>query len=86
MMRKGAEYTLRLTFDILRILKALEDMNREVSTQELAKILDKDYGVILRHRNVLEKLGLVKIEPIGVKNIVKLTDKGRCLARCVSEA
>ena len=82
-MGRNITYTAQLLFDILRALYAYEQMGKAPSTTDLAKFLSKDYGVIIRYRNTLEELGLVEVTPVENQNIVRLTEKGRCLARCL---
>ncbi len=82
-MRKGAEYTLNIVIDILKALRAFEELGRQPSTKELADFIKRDYSVVLRHRNVLEKLGWIEVIPEYNKNIVRLTEKGRCIASCL---
>ena len=82
-MARSAEYTLQIALDMLKALLAYEQAGKTPSTYELSLFMKKDQGVVIRYRNILEKLGLVTVEAEGPKNIVRLTEKGRCLARCL---
>lgn len=82
-MPRGAEYSVQIVFDMLRAILAYEQTGRAPSTYELAQFMKKDQSVVIRYRNILEKLGLVEVIPEGPKNLVRLTERGRCLARCL---
>lgn len=82
MVRKGARYSLRLVLEIIRILDGLE---KPPSTQELARLIGRDYSVTLRYRDILEEAGIVEVVPEGNKNLVILTPLGRCIARCLKD-
>ena len=80
---RSAEYTLQIAFDMLKALLAYEQTGKTPSTYELSQFMKRDQSVVIRYRNILEKLGLVEVVPEGPKNLVRLTDRGRCLARCL---
>lgn len=84
-MGRNITYTARLLFDILKAVYAYEQMGKTPSTTDLAKFLNKDYGVVIRYRNTLEELGLIEIKPVENQNLVQLTDRGRCLVKCIAE-
>ena len=74
---------LETAHSILKILATSDPEGAGIPTTELARMSGKHLSVFLRYRNALERLGLVEVAPEGQKNIVKLTDRGRCLARCL---
>ena len=82
-MPRSAEYSLQIALDMLKALLAYEQMGKTPSTYELAQFLKRDQSVVIRYRNILERLGLVHVEPEGPRNNIKLTDRGRCVARCL---
>ena len=82
-MPRGAEYGVQIVFGMLRSILAYKQTGRAPSTYELTQFMKKDQSVVIRYRNILEKLGLVEVVPKGPKNLVGLTDRGRCLARCL---
>jgi len=84
-LAKGNVYTIETIFEILKVLRILEETGKEPSTKDIAELLKKDYSVVLRYRNTMEKAGLITVEPEYNKNIVKLTDLGRCIAMCLSK-
>lgn len=83
MPRKGAEYAILTAIEILKALKAFEELGKNPSTLDLANFLKKDYSIVLRYRNVLEKLGWIEVVPEANKNIIRLTERGRCIASCL---
>ena len=83
-MPRSAEYSVQVVFDMLRAILAYEQAGRTPSTYELAQFMKKDQSVVIRYRNILEKLGLVEVVPEGPRNLIRLTARGRCLARCLA--
>ncbi|MCE4613273.1 MAG: hypothetical protein F7C07_05520 [Desulfurococcales archaeon] len=82
-MARGAEYSLYIMIDMLKALLAYEQAGRTPSTYEIAQFMKKDQSVVIRYRNLLEKLGLIVVRPEGPRNLIILTSKGRCLAKCL---
>ncbi|MEB3764594.1 MAG: hypothetical protein GSR77_00275 [Desulfurococcales archaeon] len=80
---RGAEFAISFALQFLRAVHAFEQMGREPSTSDLAEFLKTNFHTIKRYRNILEKEGLIVVEPTDRRNIVRLTDKGRCIARCL---
>ncbi len=80
---RSSGYTLQITFDMLKALLAYEQTGKTPSTYELSQFMKRDQSVVIRYRNILEKLGLVEVVPDGPKNIIRLTDRGRCMDRCL---
>ena len=80
---RGAEFAVQFALQFIRAVYAFEQAGREPGTSELAEFLKTNYHTIKRYRDILERLGLVEIEPTERKNIVRLTERGRCIARCL---
>ena len=74
---------MQIALDMLKALLAYEQTGRAPSTHELSQFMRRDQSVVIRYRNILEKLGLVEVVPEGPRNLVKLTERGRCVARCL---
>ena len=83
---RGAGFAVQFALQFLRAVYAFEQAGREPSTSELAEFLKTNYHTIKRYRDVLEKEGLIEVEPTERKNIVRLTERGRCVARCLVSA
>ena len=77
------EQTLRLVFNMLRLLLTYEEMGKEAGMYELVEALETNYHTLSRVVNSLERLGYLKVEPREKKNVPRLTDRGRCVARCL---
>ncbi len=84
-MPRSAEYSLQIAFDMLKALLAYEQTGRAPSTYELSQFMRRDQSVVIRYRNILEKLGLVEVVPDGPRNLVRLTPVGRCIAECLTD-
>lgn len=82
-MRERTEYTLRLAFNLIRLLDTYEGMGKTAGMYELVDALDTNYHTLQRIVRALEKLEVITVEPQDKKNVPKLTARGRCLARCL---
>ena len=82
-MRKGVDVTVRKTIELLSILLSGEIANREYSIMELMELMRTDFRTLQRYLKALESVGWVEVVPTERKNIVRLTDRGRCIARCL---
>ena len=80
MTYRTSDYAIENTFNLLRILLGFE---QGIAITELANVAQLSFKTTQKYIGVLEKLGLVKIEPQERKNLVRLTEKGRCLAKCL---
>ena len=78
---RTSEYAIEKVFDVLRTLLAIEQ--REPGMLELKAATGLNYRTVQKYVKALENLGLVIVEPTDRKNVVKLTEKGRCLAKCL---
>ena len=78
---RTSEYAIEKVFDVLRILLAIEQ--REPGMLELKAATGLNYRTVQKYVKVLENMGLVKVDPTERKNVVRLTEKGRCLAKCL---
>ena len=83
MARERAEYYFKLAFNLLRLLSTYENMGKEAGMYELVDALETNYHTLQRVIRALEAQGLVEVVPREKKNVPKLTDRGRCLARCL---
>ncbi len=82
-MRERTEMTLRLAFNLLRLLETYENMGKHAGMYELVDALETNYHTLQRIVRALEKLGYIVVEPHEKKNVPKLTERGRCVARCL---
>ena len=82
-MARDVHNALETAFAILRLLDENDPEGKGMPTTEIAEKTGKHLSVFLRYRNALERLGLVEVVPEGQKNLVRLTDRGRCVARCL---
>ena len=82
-MPRGIDYALDTVFEILKALRVFEEAGKDASTYELANFVKRDVSVFLRYRRVLEKHGLIEVIPKGNQNIIRLTERGRCMASCL---
>ena len=80
---RGAEFAVSFALQLLKAVYAFEQMNKQPSTSELAEFLKTNYHSMIRYRRILEKEGLIEVVPEGPRNVIRLTEKGRCVARCL---
>ncbi len=76
------EFAVKVVIEILTYLKNNE--NREIGKTELASTLGYHHMTVRKYIAALEKYGLVRVEPVMNKNVVRLTERGRCIARCLA--
>lgn len=68
-----------------RIITTLKDSNNPWYLSKIAKATDTTYVYVTRFISTLERNGMVTIEKIGKKRVVKLTEKGLELANIIEE-
>jgi len=67
------------------IMRALRDSESRMHLSKLAKETDTTYVYVTRLVSALEKEGFLKVEPMGKKRIVSLTDKGLAVANAIDD-
>ena len=75
------EFVFKITTEILLYLKEKADSNPGI--MNLVHDLGYHHRTISKYLGLMEKNGLIKIEPTINKNIIKLTEKGECIVRCL---
>ena len=80
-MQDRVTQTLSITLQILQYVHDHE--NENVGTINLVTALGYHHRTIKNHLTALEKHGLIRIQPMLNKNVVRLTEKGECVARCL---
>ena len=80
---RGAEFAVSFALQLIKAVYAFEQMDKKPSMSDLAEFLKTNYHSMIRYRKILEKEGLIEVVPEGPRNIVRLTDRGRCLAKCL---
>jgi predicted transcriptional regulator len=78
---RTSEYAIMRSLELLRVLLAIEA--REPSVMDIVHASGLNFKTVQKYINILAKLGLVTLEPTERKNIVRLTERGRCVARCL---
>ena len=78
---RSSEYAIAKVFELVKVLLAVE--NRELGVTEIAEVAGLSYRATQKYVSTLEKLGLVEVVPKERKNVVRLTERGRCVARCL---
>jgi predicted transcriptional regulator len=81
--RKDLGYSLKRMSELLLHLLASEAQGRTLGYMELQRLLSTDFKTVQRYVQALEENGWVKVEAYENKNVIKLTDRGRCIARCL---
>ncbi|MCE4625830.1 MAG: hypothetical protein F7C35_08240 [Desulfurococcales archaeon] len=76
-------HTVSMALTILRKIYELEEQGIAPATTFLANELGKHISVFKRYRDALERLGLIEVVPEGNRNLVRLTERGRCVAKCL---
>jgi predicted transcriptional regulator len=67
------------------IMSTLKDSESRMHLSKLAKETDTTYVYVTKLVSQLEKQGFLRIEPLGKKRIVSLTDKGLAVANAIEE-
>ncbi len=80
---RGAGFAVQFALQFIKAAHAFEQTGRKPSTSDLAEFLKTNYHTIKRYRDILEKEGLIMVEAHERANIIHLTEKGRCVARCL---
>jgi len=83
-MARGLKWTLETAVEFLKAIHMFEEMNKKPITKDLEKLVKADYTTIMRYRDALRALGLIQTETTRDGVIIKLTEKGRCIVRCLS--
>ncbi|MEB2836664.1 MAG: DUF4364 family protein [Desulfurococcales archaeon] len=82
-MRERTEHTVRLALNLLRLLHSYEGIGKKAGMYELVEALETNYHTLQRVVRALEKNGLIVVEPYEKKNVPRLTEQGRCVAKCL---
>jgi len=75
------EFVFKITTEILVYLK--ENSENKPGIMNIVNDLGYHHRTVSKYLNLLEKKGLIEIQPVLGKNIVKLTDKGECIINCL---
>jgi len=78
---RSLEEQLPRIFKIVRILYVSGNLN----ITKIAEKVNLRYQTALNYVRLLERLGFVTTRSVGVEVIVDLTEKGRCIGKCLSE-
>ncbi len=78
--RKDLGYSLKRITDLLRYLLTSD---QGLSYMELTRLMRTDFKTVQRYVQALEENGWVVMEPTETKNIVMLTERGKCIAQCL---
>ncbi len=78
---RSSAYAIERSLELLKILLALE--GRDPGMLDVASAANLNFRTVQKYIQTLEKMGLVSIEPTERKNVVRLTERGRCVARCL---
>jgi len=84
-VRKDLGYSLSRVVELLIYLLSMEVRGRPVGYSEIQDELKTDFKTVQRYVNALEEIGWIKVDPTERKNLIRLTDRGRCIARCLVE-
>jgi len=88
-MRIGEKMSERkITVALKRIFHVLKNIDGESSITELASKLNLRVSTVSDYIRDLEALGLIRIEikeGFPRKIVPKLTEKGKCIVRCLAE-
>ncbi len=79
MSKRTSAYAIEKSFELLKIIYVHEN----VSIMDLMNMSKLTFVPLKKYLTTLEELGFVEIVPDERKNIVRLTDRGRCVARCL---
>ena len=77
-----AEFSVQFALQFIRAVYSFEQDGRKPITSELAEFLKTNY-TIKQYRDILEREGLIEVEPTERKNIARLPERGRYVARCL---
>ena len=78
---RSSGYAIEQAFNLIKLLISFE--GREIGITELASISGLNFKTVQKYIETLRKMGIVVLEPRERKNIVYLTEKGKCIARCL---
>ena len=83
MARKDLGYSLQRIAETMLLILTSEAQGRELGYSDLMDLLKTDFKTVQRYIGALEDVGWVEVVPTERKNVVKLTEKGRCIAKCL---
>lgn len=81
--RKDLGYSLQRIAETMLLILTSEAQGRELGYSDLMDLLKTDFKTVQRYIGALEDVGWVEVVPTERKNVVKLTEKGRCIAKCL---
>ena len=82
MVRKDLGYSLARLRELLIHLLSSEAQGKALSYTDLADKMKTDFKTVQRYVKALEEVGWVEVVPEERRNLVKLTERGRCVAKC----
>ncbi len=82
-MRKDLGYSLRRLTELMVYLLSAEARGLSPGYTEIQEALKTDFKTAQRYILALKEVGWVEIQPTERKNVVRLTERGRCVARCL---
>ena len=75
------EFVFKITTEILVYLK--KNSEKKPGIMNIVNDLGYHHRTVSKYLNLMEKKGLIEIQPVLGKNIVKLTSKGECIVNCL---
>lgn len=78
---RTSEYAIEQALGLLKILLGMEETKPGI--MDLTRASKLNFKTVRKYISALEQMGLLEVIPTERKNIVRLTDKGRCIARCL---
>ncbi len=81
--RKDLGYSLKRMTELLLHLLASDAQGRALSYMELQRLLSTDFKTVQRYVQALEENGWIRVEAQENRNLICLTERGRCVARCL---
>jgi len=78
-VRKDLGYSLARLTELLAYLLVKDG----VGITEIQNELKTDFRTAQRYVKALEEIGWVEVVPTERRNVVRLTERGRCVARCL---
>ena len=77
--KRTSAYAIEKSFELLKIIYVHESL----SIMDLMNISKLTFVPLRKYLRTLEEMGFVEVIPDERKNVVRLTDRGRCVARCL---
>lgn len=81
-MYTRSEFAVKVIIDIISFL--FKNDQEDLGIMEIVEKLPYNHRTIRNYIAALQKEGVIKIEPLMNKNIVKLTNKGKYIADCLA--